>query len=119
MTTPRKFESFKQHVLSLLPATTRHDVVFLGPEKRVDKLKVSIANLHGLNMDKLKGNLCGCDVYVRNGKLGGAIVDVYIPCSVPSPLLKRAAVACLMLSCAMTHYMYTIILVKKESNLSF
>ena len=89
MSTQKKFELLKVHVLSMFSEQQRREVTFSGPDRRQDMVKVSIGNIQGVNFEAIQKGLAGCRVFLRNGKLGGARIDVYIPCKKTPPLLKK------------------------------
>ena len=108
MATPKKFELFKKDVLQLCPSRMRRNVVFSGPEKRKDNMKISVGHIDGLNIDVIQRRLRGCQVYLRSNIRGGNRLDVYVPCKVAPLAVRRLLQALLAISWSAFGYLLCI-----------
>ena len=109
MSTPAKYELLKRTVLTMFPESTRREVMFFGPERRQGSMKIAVSNVGNINIDKVQKTLKGCEVFMRNNPMGGARLDIYVPCKVAPLAVRRFCVALTVISWAAVVYMCTII----------
>ena len=112
MSTPKKYELLKRHILRLCPEHTRREVIFFGPERRQDCMKVAVSNVETIDIERIQRDLRGCRVFVRSNPRGGSRIDIYVPCKRAPLIVRRALVAIALASWATLAYMCMIVRVR-------
>jgi len=94
MSTPQKYEMLKRHILMMCPENARREVMFFGPERRKNSVKIAVSNVEGINIEHIQREMRGCKVFVRANARGvGSRIDIYVPCN-QAPFIVQRTLVC-------------------------
>lgn len=115
MSTPQKYELLKQHILRMCPEGARREVMFFGPERRRDSMKIAVSNVGGVNIDRIQRDLRGCSVFMRSQARGGSRLDIYVPCKQAPIIIRRGLIALTLAAWSTLAYLCLIVKIKMDS----
>ena len=116
MSTPKKYELLKHRILRMCPEGVRREVIFFGPERRRDSMKISVSNVGSVNIDRIQRDLRGCQVFMRSQARGGSRLEIYVPCKQAPIAIRRGLIALTLIAWSTLTYLCFIVKIKMDSD---